>query len=154
LINAGYTPREIADMVKLPKSLESHFGARECNMDPIHIYASLLVTTFVAILGWLIAHYFATGRDVVNKCREMRTAFLLDAYRRLESAARRDPTDETRAAIVDYILSSVDPRMNLDVVIAAAKAVEGSQRERLLAVALEYVRQNATINGGDHGLRD
>ncbi len=28
LINAGYTPREIADKVKLPKSLESYFGAR------------------------------------------------------------------------------------------------------------------------------
>lgn len=28
LINAGYTPREIADMVKLPKSLQAHFGAR------------------------------------------------------------------------------------------------------------------------------
>ena len=28
LMNAGYTPREIADMVKLPKSLESYFGAR------------------------------------------------------------------------------------------------------------------------------
>ena len=28
LINAGYTPREIADKVKLPKSLASYFGAR------------------------------------------------------------------------------------------------------------------------------
>ena len=28
LINAGYTPREIADMVKLPKSLADYFGAR------------------------------------------------------------------------------------------------------------------------------
>jgi alkyl sulfatase BDS1-like metallo-beta-lactamase superfamily hydrolase len=28
LINAGYTPREIADKIKLPKSLESYFGAR------------------------------------------------------------------------------------------------------------------------------
>ncbi|HNY50639.1 MAG TPA: alkyl sulfatase dimerization domain-containing protein [Smithella sp.] len=28
LINAGYTPREIADKIKLPKSLESCFGAR------------------------------------------------------------------------------------------------------------------------------
>ena len=28
LINAGYTPREIADMVKLPKSLDDYFGAR------------------------------------------------------------------------------------------------------------------------------
>lgn len=28
LINAGYTPREIADMVKLPSSLEGFFGAR------------------------------------------------------------------------------------------------------------------------------
>ncbi|GAB1436054.1 alkyl sulfatase dimerization domain-containing protein [Sphaerotilus sulfidivorans] len=28
LANAGYTPREIAEMVKLPQSLASHFGAR------------------------------------------------------------------------------------------------------------------------------
>lgn len=28
LINAGYTPREISDMIKLPKSLEGFFGAR------------------------------------------------------------------------------------------------------------------------------
>ncbi|MDR3481984.1 MAG: alkyl sulfatase dimerization domain-containing protein [Burkholderiaceae bacterium] len=28
LTNAGYTPREIADAIKLPKSLESYFGAR------------------------------------------------------------------------------------------------------------------------------
>ena len=28
LINAGLTPREIADQIKLPRSLESHFGAR------------------------------------------------------------------------------------------------------------------------------
>jgi len=28
LINAGYTPYEIADKIKLPKSLESYFGAR------------------------------------------------------------------------------------------------------------------------------
>jgi alkyl sulfatase BDS1-like metallo-beta-lactamase superfamily hydrolase len=28
LTNAGYTPREIADTIKLPKSLESYFGAR------------------------------------------------------------------------------------------------------------------------------
>jgi alkyl sulfatase BDS1-like metallo-beta-lactamase superfamily hydrolase len=28
LINAGYTPREIADTVRLPKSLSEHFGAR------------------------------------------------------------------------------------------------------------------------------
>ena len=28
LINAGYTPREIADKIKLPKSLESYLGTR------------------------------------------------------------------------------------------------------------------------------
>ena len=28
LINSGYTPREIADKIKLPKSLQSYFGAR------------------------------------------------------------------------------------------------------------------------------
>ncbi len=49
LINAGYTPREIADMVKLPKSLEGFFGARGYYGDLRH--------NVKAVYQFYIGHY-------------------------------------------------------------------------------------------------
>lgn len=48
-----------------------------------------LVPAMVAIAGWFAAHQFNVHRDRQNKRRDMRIQFLLDAYRRLESAANR-----------------------------------------------------------------
>jgi len=47
----------------------------------------LLITTLVAILGWIVAHRLAAKRDVANKRRELRTNYLINAYRKLESSA-------------------------------------------------------------------
>ena len=43
----------------------------------------LLITTVVAVVGWLIAHALAAARDRANKRREMRVAVLIEAYRAL-----------------------------------------------------------------------
>jgi hypothetical protein len=58
----------------------------------------LLVTTAVAIFGWIIAHRFATARDQRSKRREVRLSFLLDAYRRLEAGASRGPLHDSKLA--------------------------------------------------------
>ena len=46
------------------------------------------VTITLAFLGWLIAHHFSSKRDMVNKRRDLRISYLLEAYRKLESAAQ------------------------------------------------------------------
>ena len=47
----------------------------------------LLVTTLVAILGWVVAHAFARSRDRANKQREIRVNYLIQAYRQLGMGA-------------------------------------------------------------------
>jgi hypothetical protein len=47
------------------------------------------IPAVVAVIGWFAAHQFNVYRDRQNKRRDLRVQFLLDAYRRLESAANR-----------------------------------------------------------------
>jgi hypothetical protein len=54
----------------------------------------LLVTTVVAIIGWIAGHLLTAARDRANKRRELRVQFLIDAYRKLEAAANRDGNQE------------------------------------------------------------
>jgi hypothetical protein len=49
-----------------------------------------LLAAVVAVVGWFAAHRFSVHRDRHNKRREMIVAYLLEAYRRLESAANRE----------------------------------------------------------------
>ena len=51
---------------------------------------SFLVAIPVAIYGWNRTHALAFERDQANKRRELITTYLLEAYRRLESAANRN----------------------------------------------------------------
>lgn len=58
-----------------------------------------VVPAVVAVVGWFAAHQFNVHRDRQNKRRDLRIQFLLEAYRRLESAANRDgKTVEQRLA--------------------------------------------------------
>jgi len=68
-----------------------------------------LVPAIVAVLGWFVAHQFNVYRDRTNKQRDLRIQFLLEAYRRLESAANRPEAgkkeqDKFESAIADIQL--------------------------------------------------
>ncbi len=47
----------------------------------------LLITTFVAMIGWIVVHRFNSRHDFLNKRRELIIQYLIEAYRRLESAS-------------------------------------------------------------------
>ncbi|MEP6669404.1 MAG: hypothetical protein ABJF10_09645 [Chthoniobacter sp.] len=53
------------------------------------LFFQLLVTAIVAFGGAWLAHLFSAKRDYANSRRAQRIAFLIDAYRRIESAANR-----------------------------------------------------------------
>ena len=46
-----------------------------------------LIAFFVAAFGWWAAHYFSRRRDLANERRKLRVSYLLEAYRKLESAS-------------------------------------------------------------------
>lgn len=76
----------------------------------------LLITTALAILGWLVLHLLAAGRDLNNKRREMRLNVLIGAYRALEFAANR-PYDAKTAPAAEQAFADV-------LLLGTAKQVE------------------------------
>lgn len=51
-------------------------------------------TVVVAAIGWVVAHYFTSRRDLANKRREIKTEYLIEAYRKIDCAI--EPTQYTR----------------------------------------------------------
>lgn len=93
-----------------------------------HLLTPLLVTTGVAILGWLVGHYLNSKRDRQNKRREIRVQYLIEAYRNLETGTCRDLIHGTEfgkgfeSAIADIQLLGSDDqaRMAKELAIAIA----------------------------------
>ena len=59
-----------------------------------------VITVLAALLGWLGGYFTTIRRDRLSKRRDLRTQFLLDAYRRLEGAGnRREPSRDDEKAL-------------------------------------------------------
>ena len=83
----------------------------------IELLIPLVITTFVAILGWYIAHRLNVSRDRANKKRDLQIQYLIEAYRRLERASNRpknyDNNAELESAIADIQLFGTAAQVKL-----------------------------------------
>jgi hypothetical protein len=73
------------------------------------LFAQLAVTGLVTVFGWWAVSYFSRRRDIENDRRKMRIEYLLDAYRRLDSASHRhgrqnEFEDQLESAVADIQL--------------------------------------------------
>jgi hypothetical protein len=71
--------------------------------------ASMVIAAIALLLGplgWYIAYRTTVRRDQLAKKRDLRIQYLIDAYRRLESAANRTnaQTQELESAVADIQL--------------------------------------------------
>jgi len=134
---------------RLRRSVEFEFARQE---EPMNwdLLLPLLVTTTLAIGGWIAAHWFSAARDQRNKRREVRLGFLLKAYRRLEAGASRGPIHDSahgagfESAIADIqLLGTTDQsRMAKDLAHAvASQSPDASAGPLLLSLRDELRRE-------------
>jgi hypothetical protein len=68
----------------------------------------LLVTSAVTIIGWFTAHELAAWRDRINKRRQHRIEYLVEAFRHLAKAMHHprlyEVAEEVRSAVTDIQL--------------------------------------------------
>lgn len=89
---------------------------------------SLLITTGVAIAGWMVGHWFNEQRDQKRKRREIRTEYLIRAYRGLEDGANRGSISGTEygkkfeSAIADIQLFGTEAQARMAKELANAIA--------------------------------
>ena len=72
-------------------------------------FAQLVVTGLLTVLGWWVVNFYSKRRDIENDRRKLRTQYLLEAYRKLESATHRQGRqkefeDQLESAVADIQL--------------------------------------------------
>jgi hypothetical protein len=93
----------------------------------------LLITTGVAIIGWLVGHALNVKRDRQNKRREIRVQYLIEAYRRLEAGTCRGPIHKTdygrgfESAIADIQLLGTNEQAQIAHELAVAIATRQNE---------------------------
>ncbi|WP_141715346.1 hypothetical protein [Burkholderia ubonensis] len=112
-----------------------------------------LVPTIVAVAGWFAAHQFNVHRDRQNKRRDLRIQFLLDAYRRLESAANRDGMTEEQklefeSAVADIQLLGTREQVAATVTYLRQHASgAGAQIDSVLQLLRKDLREELGLAG-------
>lgn len=112
-----------------------------------------LVPAIVAVVGWFMAHQFNSYRDRVNKRRELRIQYLLEAYRRLESAANRPNKTEKQAldfesAVADIQLLGTPKQANATVKYLRKHASSGgAEIDEILQLLRKDLRKEIRLKG-------
>jgi hypothetical protein len=66
----------------------------------------LVVTTVVAVAGWVVGHWLNSERDAQNKRIELRIKYLLEAYRKLEASVETEVSREN-LSILESAISDI-----------------------------------------------
>ena len=83
-----------------------------------------LTAAIVAVLGWYVAHRSNAARDRINKRRDLITTYLLEAYRRLETAANRAPRTDEQAIAFESAVADIQLLGSLDQIAALIEYLE------------------------------
>ena len=70
-------------------------------------YVKILVTTVLAVLGWLTAHYFTAQRTLAAKRRDVTLEHLINAYRILTNEISHRNLDADRNEKLENLLSDI-----------------------------------------------
>lgn len=76
----------------------------------------LSIPVIIALTGWFIVHRLNSKRDIENKRRELRTKYLIEAFRRIEAASNRKEEKDKRdfeSAMADIQLFGTENQIQL-----------------------------------------
>ena len=79
---------------------------------------TLSIPVVLALVGWFVVHGLNSRRDLANQRRQLKTQYLIEAFRRVEAAAHRDrklPEDIRgfESAMADIQLFGSDKQIRL-----------------------------------------
>lgn len=112
-----------------------------------------IVPAVVAVIGWWAAHQFNSYRDRQNKRRDLRVQFLLEAYRRLESAANRPHKTEEQALAFESAVADIQLLGSPEQVAATVRYLrehvsgEGAQIDEVLRLLRNDLRKELGLSG-------
>ena len=70
-------------------------------------YIKILISICIAVIGWIVAHYFTSRRDTANKRRELRTKYLIEAYEVLTCQVSNRPISKENVRLLEDVVAKV-----------------------------------------------
>jgi len=67
----------------------------------------IIATITLAVIGWVVAHFFTAKRDLENKRREISIEHLVNAYRVLANEVSHREQNEERREKLENLLSDI-----------------------------------------------
>ena len=116
------------------------------------------LAAFVAVVGWGVAYRLSITKDRNAKQRDMRIQFLLEAYRRLESAANRpeagkEEQDKFESALADIQLLGTKPQIEELMRFLAAWNSTGASINPLLELLRAHLREELKLEKDVPGIK-
>lgn len=122
------------------------------------LFMQLVGTFIVAAIGWWAGHYLTARRDHINERRKLRTAYLLEAYRRLESVANRKNMSREQYQAFESAIADIQLLGKLEHVEVVKKFCEqytsnqSASVDDILRVLRKDLRQEMRLSGDINGV--
>jgi uridine kinase len=117
----------------------------------------ILSTAVIAVFGWVVAHYFTSRREVKNKQREIKVAYLIKAYQKLENCIQRDLKDlgkDLESTVANIQLFGSEKQIKLTKKIANDISKNGSaDLESLLKSLRTDLRKELQLSENDSNVQ-
>lgn len=92
----------------------------------------IIVTVVIAVLGWIIGHYFTTMRDRKNKKREISLQHLISAYRILTDDVGNRPNSEGMYLKLEQVLTDIQLFGSKEQIELVKQSIRQFQQNRTL----------------------
>ncbi len=117
------------------------------------------IAGLIAITGWIVTYQFGVLRDRKNKQRDLITEYLLDAYRKLESASNREKLTDSQIANVESAIADIQIFGSVELIAAIDKFMEEFVANKnvdlsgILSLLREDIRQALHLPWTNNALR-
>lgn len=115
----------------------------------INILLPLIITSILTVLSWGVLHFLSKRRDLLNKKKEIRINYLIQAWRLLETASNRDSQElrsNIETAIADIQLFGTRRQIELVQKFAEEMAThKSSSSSELLILLREDLRNELNL---------
>lgn len=116
-----------------------------------------IITVFVAVIGWIVAHRLSSNRDRSNKRRDLRVQHLMSDYLKLENCIHRSPTDVGKD--LEAVVASIQLLGTKEQVLAAKRIADdisnkgSADLEALLKMLRNDLRSELELDKNDQPIQ-
>ena len=105
---------------------------------------SVFVTAGVTIIGWFVANQFGMAQNRINKRRELKVQYLVEAYRNLEAVSNRLSLSNEEQKVVERAVADLQLFGTKAEVEAAQEFIATQAKEGIASIAnlLQLMRKN------------